>query len=54
MVFIGRGVAIYQEVHGMSTKEKRYAKNSFLEKLRLMLDDDARPIMVTNAGCKIT
>jgi hypothetical protein len=24
VAFSGRGVAIYQEVHGMSTKEKRY------------------------------
>ena len=54
MAFNGRGVAIYQEVHGMSTKEKRCAHKVFLAKLKTIIDDDAQPIIVTDAGYKTT
>ena len=54
VAFNGRGVAIYQEVHGMSTKEKRCTHKAFLAKLKTIIDDDAKPIIVTDAGYKTT
>jgi hypothetical protein len=53
VVFNGRGVAIYQEVHGMSTKEKRYTQG-VLAKLNAIIDDDVKPILVADAGYKTT
>ncbi|WJG09733.1 IS4 family transposase [Aliiglaciecola sp. LCG003] len=52
VAFNGRGVAIYQEVHDMSTKEKRCTHKAFLAKLKTIIDDDAKPIIVTDAGYK--
>ena len=54
VAFNGRGVAIYQEVHGMSTKEKRCTHKAFLAKLNTIIDDDVKPIIVTDAGYKTT
>jgi hypothetical protein len=54
VAFNGRGVAIYQEVHGMNTKEKRCTHKAFLAKLKTIIDDDAKPIIVTDAGYKTT
>jgi hypothetical protein len=54
VAFNGRGVAIYQEVHGMNTKEKRCTHKAFLAKLKTIVDDDAKPIIVTDAGYKTT
>jgi hypothetical protein len=54
VAFNGRGVAIYQEVHGMSTKEKRGTHKAFLAKLKTIIDDDVEPIIVTDAGYKTT
>jgi hypothetical protein len=54
VVFNGRGVVIYQEVHGMSTKEKRCTHKTFLSKLKMIIDEDAKPIIVTDAGYKTT
>jgi hypothetical protein len=47
-------VAVYQAVHGMSTKEKRFTHKAFLAKLKTIIDDDAKPIIVTDAGYKTT
>ena len=52
VAFNGRGVAIYQEVHDMSTKEKRCTHKAFLAKLKTIIDDEAKPIIVTDAGYK--
>jgi hypothetical protein len=54
VAFNGRGVAVYQEVHGVSTKEKRCTHKAFLAKLKTIIDDDAKPIIVTDAGYKTT
>jgi hypothetical protein len=54
VAFNGRGVAIYQEIHGMSTKEKRGTHKAFLAKLKTIIDDDVEPIIVTDAGYKTT
>jgi hypothetical protein len=47
-------VAIYHEVHGMSTKEKRCTHKVFLAKLKTIIDDDVKPIIETDAGYKTT
>jgi hypothetical protein len=54
VAFNGPGVAIYQEVHGMNTKEKRCTHKAFLAKLKTIIDDDAKPIMVTDVSYKTT
>ena len=54
VAFDGRGVAIYQEVHGMDTKEKRSTHKAFLSKLSEIVGDTAKPIIVTDAGYKTT
>jgi hypothetical protein len=54
VAFKGRGVAIYQEVHDMSTKEKRCTHKAFLAKLNSIIDENAQPIIVTDAGYKTT
>ena len=54
VAFEGRGVAIYQEVHDMSTKEKRSTHKAFLAKLNIIIDEDTQPIIVTDAGYKTT
>jgi hypothetical protein len=47
-------VAIYQEVHDMSTKEKRCTHEAFLAKLNRIINEDTQPIIVTDAGYKTT
>jgi hypothetical protein len=54
VAFKGRGVAIYQEIHGASTKEKRCTHKAFLAKLNSIIDKDTKPIIVTDAGYKTT
>ena len=54
VAFNGRGIAIYQEVHGVSTKEKRCTHKAFLAKLNSIIDGDTKPIIVTDAGYKTT
>jgi hypothetical protein len=54
VAFKGRGVAIYQEVHDMSTKEKRCTHKAFLAKLNSIIDENTQPIIVTDAGYKTT
>jgi hypothetical protein len=54
VAFKGRGVAIHQEIHGASTKEKRCTYKAFLAKLNSIIDKDTQPIIVTDAGYKTT
>jgi hypothetical protein len=54
VAFKGRGVAIYQEIHGASSKEKRCTQKAFLAKLNRIIDKDTKPIIVTDAGYKTT
>ncbi|MEQ3659278.1 MAG: IS4 family transposase [Glaciecola sp.] len=54
VVFSGRGIAIYQEVHGANTKESRVTHNAFLGKLKDIISRDSTPIIVTDAGYKTT
>lgn len=48
----GRGLCVYEEVHGLSTKEKPSTHTLFLQRLAQMLPDDCKPIIVTDAGFK--
>lgn len=52
LAFNGRGVAIYQEVHGVETKEKPTTHKAFLAALKDIIHTDAKPIIVTDAGYK--
>ncbi|WP_371196435.1 transposase, partial [Glaciecola sp. SC05] len=54
VAFNGRGIAIYQEVHGANTKEKRSTHRDFLTKLSDIINKDTTPIIVTDAGYKTT
>jgi len=46
----GRCLTLYQEVHGLDTKEKPKTHRRFLQRLNEMLSKDCRPIVVTDAG----
>ncbi|TKB42927.1 IS4 family transposase, partial [Thalassotalea mangrovi] len=48
----GRGLCIYEEVHGLKTKEKAATHKAFLANLSTLLPDGCRPIIVTDAGFK--
>ena len=52
MLLEGRPVTLYQEVHTEGTKEKVKTHRQFLKTLHAMLDDDCKPIIVTDAGFK--
>ena len=46
----GRSLTLYEEVHGLDTKEKPATHKSFLHQLKKVLPDECRPILVTDAG----
>lgn len=46
----GRSLTIYEEVHGLDTKEKPATHKTFLNRLKQMLAPECRPIVVTDAG----
>lgn len=52
VVFSGRAITLYQEVHSLKTKEKPAVHKRFLRLLKAMLGDDCQPIIVTDAGFK--
>lgn len=52
VAFEGRSLTLYEEVHGIETKEKRRTHQRFLEVLKALLSNDVRPIIVTDAGFK--
>lgn len=52
LAFDGRSVTLYQEVHGLKTKEKPAIHKQFLSKLKAMMGEDVKPIVVTDAGFK--
>jgi hypothetical protein len=53
LAFEGRSITLYQEVHGLKTKEKPAVHQQFLSTLKTMLGDDVKPIIVTDAGFKV-
>lgn len=53
LLFSGRSLTLYQEVHDLSTKEKPATHKAFLDTLAQMLGQDIKPIIVTDAGFKV-
>ena len=50
--FEGRSITLYEEVHDKSTKEKQKTHQKFLQVLKALLPNKAKPIIVTDAGFK--
>jgi hypothetical protein len=50
----GRSITVYEEVHTRKTKEKLVTHKKFLKSLSKILPKDVKPILVTDAGFKIT
>jgi len=46
----GRSLSLYEEVHELSAKEKPQVHRRFLRRLKALLPDTCRPILVTDAG----
>jgi hypothetical protein len=46
----GRSLSLYEEVHGLDTKEKPATHKAFLKQLKKTLPANCRPIIVTDAG----
>jgi hypothetical protein len=53
LVFDGRALTLYEEVHALGTKEKRATHKRFLQQLQRLLPTECRPIIVTDAGFKV-
>ncbi len=52
-VLDGRSITLYEEVHTVKTKEKRATHKAFLTKLKTLLPDNCKPIIVSDAGFKV-
>lgn len=52
MMFEGRSITLYEELHGIKTKEKPAVHKDFLEVIKAMLPEHSTPIIVTDAGFK--
>jgi len=50
----GRSLTLYEEVHSIKTKEKLKVHRLFLNRLKAMLAPDCTPIIVTDAGFRVT
>jgi len=53
LLFSGRSLTLYQEVHDITTKEKPATHLSFLKNLKSSLPEHVTPIIVTDAGFKV-
>ncbi|QOL24574.1 IS4 family transposase [Thalassotalea sp. LPB0316] len=49
----GRSITVYEEVHGMATKEKPATHKAFLISLAQVLPACCRPVIVTDGGFKV-
>ena len=52
LVFKGRAITLYQEVHTVKTKEKPATHQAFLTRLKAILGEACQPVIVTDAGFK--
>jgi hypothetical protein len=52
LAFDGRSITLYEEVHGLRTKEKPATHVAFLSRLRNKLGNSVKPIVITDAGFK--
>lgn len=50
--FEGRPITLYEEVHDRLTKEKSKTHKYFLKRLKALIPDTAKPVIVTDAGFK--
>lgn len=50
----GRSITVYEEVHTKKTKEKLKTHKSFLRNLKRILPNEVNPIIVTDAGFRVT
>ena len=46
----GRSLTLFEEVHGLDSKEKPATHRRFIHRLKQLLPDNAHPIIVTDAG----
>ena len=46
----GRALTLYEEVHGLKSKEKPATHRAFIGRLKRLLPERSRPIVVTDAG----
>ena len=53
VAFQGRPFTLYEEVHGIKTKEKPKTHKYFLSTLKSLLPKETKPIIVTDAGFKM-
>ena len=49
----GRSLTLYEEIHDLHHKEKPKVHQAFMVKLKAMLPEDCKPIIVTDAGFRI-
>lgn len=49
----GRSLSLYEEVHGLDTKDKHKTHRKFLHRLNQLLPEGCCPIVVTDAGFRI-
>jgi len=49
----GRSLTLYEEIHPLNKKEKPKTQLLFMTKLKAMLPNDCKPIIVTDAGFRI-
>jgi len=49
----GRSLTLYEEIHPLKTKEKPHIHRAFMVRLKDLLPEDCRPIIVTDAGFRI-
>ena len=49
----GRSLTLYEEIHPLNRKEKPKVHLEFMTKLKAMLPNDCKPIIVTDAGFRI-
>jgi len=54
LVVEGRSMTLYEEVHTIKSKEKLMTHKHFLLQLKMMLAEDCKPIIVTDAGFRTT
>lgn len=52
LVFKGRSLTLYEQVHCLKTKEKPAVHQAFLQQLKTMLPLSCKPVIVTDAGFK--
>ena len=50
----GRSVTIYEEVHPLSLFDNRDVRQRFLQRLRTCLPEGCRPIVITDAGFRVS